>query len=127
MLWRRNLIVGRIVVLVSNMVIPFSDRYIKLQNDIFPTIRRTDRYGSVGDVVEVHVRPTDERFDARIMAKQSITLNSIPDEFLVYDTRPYNGFGEDWSFEDAVEKINGFYSNEIRENEKLVLLILFKL
>jgi hypothetical protein len=106
--------------------IPFSGMYAKLKNPVFPTIRRRAKpeYGEPGDTVEVSVK-NGVSFEAELLAKREITLNSVSDDLLVFDTCPLED-GIDWGVEDAREKLNSFYRKPIRENEKLTLYIFFR-
>lgn len=111
---------------MSEKQIPFSDMYAKLKNPVFPTIRRNPKpeYGEPGDTVEISVK-NGESFEAELLAKREITLNSVSDDLLVFDTWPIEG-SMDWSIEDAREKLNSFYPNPIRDTEKLTLYIFFR-
>lgn len=63
----------------------FSERYPKLEDPVFTTIRRSDKYGEGGDRVRVVVKGEQE-FDAVILMKVSANLSSLSTQFLTYDT-----------------------------------------
>lgn len=103
---------------MSKNVLPFSDTdYDKLDRAVFPTVRRRDKYGDVGDVNTVTHGPKgsrDELGQAEIIAKETITLDKLTGPFLLFDTQSLNG-------QEAVDSINQFYRNDIDPQEELTL------
>jgi hypothetical protein len=110
----------------QNKSIPFSGMYAKLKNPVFPTIRRNPKpeYGEPGDTVTISVK-NGEDFEAELIAKRHVTLKSLSEDLLVYDTCPMED-GFDWDVDDAREKLNSFYQKPIRDTEKLTLYIFFR-
>lgn len=98
--------------------LPFSSKdYSKHDFQIFPTIRRRDKYGVIGTVVSVEAGPQGEREEigkAEIIAKEEVTLGSLPTAFLLHDT-------ESTTREEAEESLQSFYRNPIEEDEALTL------
>jgi len=111
---------------MTDKEIPFSDRYVKHSNPVFLTIRRNPKpeYGEPGDTVTVSVK-NGQDFEAELIAKRDVTLNSLSEDLLVFDTRPMAESME-WNIEDAREKLNSFYRKLIRDTEKLTLYIFFR-
>jgi len=111
---------------MADKEIPFSDMYAKLKNPVFPTIRRNPKpeYGEPGDTVNVSVK-NGEDFEAELLAKRDVTLKSLSEDLLIFDTWPMSE-SMDWSIEDAKEKLNSFYRKPIRDTEKLTLYIYFR-
>jgi len=103
---------------MSNGTLPFSStEYDKLDHAVFPTIRRRDKYGDVGDVNEVRAGEKGRRVllgTAEIIAKETVTVGSINTGLLLFDTDTNSEI-------DALELINSFYTNEVTRDEPLTL------
>jgi len=103
---------------MTDGTLPFSStEYDKLEHAVFPTIRRRDKYGDVGDVNEIRAGERGSRVllgTAEIVAKEMITLGELNRELFKYDTQS-DAAGEAW------ESINKFYRNPIGEDEPLTL------
>ena len=111
-MWQRK----RVVTITE---LPFSHQYEKLEHPVFPTIRRRDKYGEVGDRVTVTVGH-DKLCEAEIIAKEKRCIGNMSKEFLCYDT--------DTDSEEAAEGVlNSFYRNPIRVTEELTQYVLIKL
>jgi len=96
--------------------IKFSHDYPKLEENIFPTIRRYDRYD-----LEEHIQvktPTTE-FPAIIIGKTKMRLDQISDNFVCYDTNTPNRL-------EAIKVLNSFYRKPIVDDEILTVLHLRK-
>ena len=64
--------------------LPFSHEYAKHDRAVFPTIRRRDKFGDVGETVEVTA--DDEKLgDAEIVAKETVRFGDLPTWLLCYD------------------------------------------
>jgi hypothetical protein len=103
---------------MSNGTLPFSDTdYDKLNHAVFPTIRRRDKYGDVGDVNTImhgEKGKRDKLGEAEIIAKETITLNELNNQFFKFDT-------QETSYKSALDSINKFYRNNIGMDEELTL------
>lgn len=103
---------------MTDGTLPFSDTdYSKLDRKVFPTIRRRDKYGDVGDVNDITHGPVGNRETigrAEIVAKETVTLEELSDQFLMRDT-------ESMSASESVISINSFYSKPIGSDEGLTL------
>lgn len=103
---------------MSKGTLPFSSTdYDKLKHDVFPTIRRRDQYGDIGDVNTVVAGPRGKRQtlgQAEIIAKETATLKELNNQFLMFDTNTTD-------YSSAIELINSFYRDEIGENEELTI------
>lgn len=103
---------------MTDGTLPFSDTdYDKLHRAVFPTIRRRDKYGVVGDVnTIVHGEQGDreELGDAEIIAKETVTLAEIEGPFLRFDTQSDTD-------DEAYTSINKFYRKPIQRDEELTL------
>jgi len=103
---------------MSNKALPFSHTdYDKLQHPVFPTIRRRDKYGDVGDVRPVIVGSKGDREtwgEAEVIAKETVTIKELNDNFFCWDTQARE-------FDGAMESINKFYRNAITMDEELTL------
>ncbi len=98
-------------------VIKFSKDYPKLEDNVFTTIRRYDRY-QIDDKVIIET-PTKE-FEAIIIHKFKETLGLLGLEFLLYDTGTN-------TFSEALKVLNSFYRKAIKTDEKVTILIIRKL
>ena len=96
--------------------IKFSQDYSKLNDRVFTTIRRYDRY-KVGETVSVKT-PT-KKFYALILHKFKCFAKELHEEFLCYDTDTEN-------LVEAIKVLNSFYKKPINDYEKLTILILKK-
>jgi hypothetical protein len=100
------------------MTLPFSHTdYDKLDRAVFPTVRRRDKYGDVGDVNTVRVGEYGDREavgTAEIIAKETVPLEELMGPFLRFDTQ------SDTDAE-ALDTINEFYRNPIEMDEELTL------
>jgi hypothetical protein len=97
--------------------LPFSDDYDKLDRAVFPTVRRRDKYGDVGDEVVVVQGSKGDREEiglAKIITKEIVTLHDIEGPFLRFDTQSD-------SDKEASESLNQFYRNPIEPDESLTL------
>jgi len=102
---------------VPAMTLPFTHHYDKLDREIFPTVRRRDKFGSVGTInaVEVGARGNREVIGgAKIIAKETVTLVDLMGPFIRFDTQ------SDTDAE-ALATINEFYRNPITMDEELTL------
>jgi len=116
------------VILMSNKALPFSHTdYDKLQHPVFPTIRRRDKYGDVGDVRPVIVGSKGDRETwgkAKVIAKETVTINELPTSFLTWDTNvdvEAVMFGGKHPGKQAYQSLNKFYKNRIQPDEELTL------
>jgi len=100
------------------MSLPFSHTdYDKLERDVFPTVRRRDNFGEIGDTNTVRVGEYGDREvvgTAEIIAKETATLHELMGPFLQFDTQ------SDTDAE-ALDTINEFYRNPIAMDEELTL------
>lgn len=101
--------------------LPFESRkpYSKLQFRVFPTIRRDDTHGDVGDINEITHGPDGNREAlgmAEVIAKETICLTDdrFTDNFFKFDTE-----AESWDH--AYESLCGFYDTAIEPSEELTL------
>jgi len=103
---------------MSDGVLPFSDtEYDKLDRAVFPTLRRRDKYGEVGDVNTIEHGPQQNREvigRAEIIAKETVTLGELNNQFVKFDTQTE-------TVEGAFKAINQFYKNRITSDEELTL------
>jgi hypothetical protein len=103
---------------MTNGTLPFSDTdYDKLKHPVFPTIRRRDKYGDIGDVNTVTHGESgnrDELGRALIVGKETVTIKTMPEALFLWDT-------ESDTFEDAYESINKFYQTPIAMDEELTM------
>lgn len=103
---------------MTDGTLPFSDtEYDKLDHAVFPTIRRRDKYGDVGDVNTIEHGEYGDREvigRAEIIAKETITLADLNDQFFCFDTQSANP-------ENAYKSISKFYRNPIEPTEELTL------
>jgi len=107
--------------------LPFSHTdYDKIQHPVFPTIRRRDKYGDVGDIREVIVGPKGDRDTwgkAKVIAKETVTPQELPTSFLCWDTdteiRPEKNYKP--NRQRATDTLNEFYRNRIQIDEELTL------
>jgi hypothetical protein len=103
---------------MTDGTLPFSHTdYDKLTHAVFPTLRRRDKYGSVGDVNEIMVGSKGNRESwgkAEIVAKETVTLAELPDALLMWDT-------ESSTPPEAIKSINKFYRNDIQPQEEITL------
>lgn len=111
---------------MTNGTLPFShDDYDKLQHAVFPTLRRRDKYGEVGDVNEIMVGPKGDRESwgkAEIIAKETVEFRELPTSFLCWDTNVAIEETMPWvEREEAFETINEFYRNDIEPDERITL------
>jgi len=97
--------------------LPFSYLYPKLMHPVFPTLRRYDRFGSVGDVVRVRVKPLEYTAEAEVLAKSKRTWADMGEHFVTYDTATDTREG-------AEDHINQWYRNPIKDTEDLTLYTL---
>jgi len=108
--------------------LPFSHGYAKHDRVVFPTIRRRDKFGDVGDVVAVTVGQrgeTDELGAAEIVAKETVQFRNLPTWLLCYDceispdseTPNLNGDLR----AAAHDSLSGFYQNDIEMDEPLTM------
>jgi hypothetical protein len=100
------------------MTLPFSHTdYDKLDRKVFPTVRRRDKFGDVGDINTVRVGARWDREDvgeAIIIAKETVTLQELTGPFIQFDTQSETTAR-------ALETINEFYRNPIEMDEELTL------
>jgi len=103
---------------LTDGTLPFSStEYDKLDYDVFPTIRRRDKYGRVGDVNEVKAGERGNRRllgTAEIIAKETVTINSLNSELFKFDT-------DTNTVAQAQELVNQFYTDPIGKTESLTL------
>jgi len=103
---------------MTNGTLPFSStEYDKLDHAVFPTIRRRDKYGDVGDVNEVRAGERGRRVllgTAEIIAKEIVKVESLNKQLFKYDTNTN-------SKTSGLQLINSFYTNDISEDEPLTL------
>lgn len=103
---------------MTDGTLPFSATdYDKLDRAVFPTIRRRDKYGDVGDVnTIIHgSQGRRERLgEAEIVAKETVTLAGLNRQFLKFDTQSE-------TLREAYDTINKFYTNPIMRDEALTL------
>jgi hypothetical protein len=103
---------------MTDGTLPFSKTdYDKLHRAVFPTIRRRDKYGDVGDVNTItHGQRGDRDVigTAEIIAKETATLDDLRGPFLRFDTQSDTD-------DEAVTSINKFYRDPIGEDEPLTL------
>lgn len=105
---------------MTDGVLPFSDvEYSKLQYSVFPTLRRRDKYGDVGDTNTITHGPKGDREElgtARIVAKETVCMEDerFTDAFFKFDT-------ESESWDEAYDSINRFYTKLIEPDEELTL------
>lgn len=103
---------------MTKVELPFSHQYPKLDYAVFPTIRRRDKYGTVGDTLTVvyspNARRNEELGEASIIAKEKRSLTDMTTAFLCHDTNSD-------TFSGAVESINEFYRKPIEADEQLTL------
>jgi len=99
-------------------VLPFSDTdYDKLKRAVFPTIRRRDKYGDVGETVTVEHGPRGNREEigqAEIIAKEKEAYNKLGGAFLRFDTQSSTA-------SEAYNHINEFYQKPIQPREELTV------
>lgn len=104
-------------------VLPFSHRhYHKLRLAVFPTLRRRDKFGSVGDKVAINVgeqHKRDRAGEARIVAKETIAVRDLSTAFLCFDTET-SVIGSARRAE-ARESLNSFYQTPIEDDEQITL------
>jgi hypothetical protein len=99
----------------DDIELPFSSHYWKHDLSVFPTIRRRDQYGDEGDVVAVTVGDYGEREEvgeAKIVAKEQITIIDLPTPFLAFDTNTRIEDPGD-TRDEAKASLNSFYENPI--------------
>ncbi|MFW5905784.1 MAG: hypothetical protein ACOCUO_02965 [archaeon] len=99
---------------MTNGTLPFTTTdYDKFKHPVFPTIRRRDKYGDVGDVNEVRV---DGHFigTVEIVAKETVTIDELNEQLFQYDT-------DTATTDTAREYINGFYQRPIGDSEPLTM------
>lgn len=103
---------------MTDGTLPFSEtEYDKLDRAVFPTIRRRDKYGEVGDVNTItHGLQGDRDVigKAEVIAKETVTLEELRGPFLRFDTQSDTDA-------QAVESINEFYRDPIGKVEPLTL------
>jgi len=97
--------------------VPFSYLYPKLMHPVFPTLRRHDRFGEVGEPVEVMVKPTCYSAEAEVVSKEQRKWVDMTTHLLTYDT-------DTETREEALEHINQWYQNPITPGEELNLYLL---
>lgn len=97
-------------------ILKFSKDYSKLEDRVFTTIRRYDRY-KVGEIVSVKT-PT-KQFHVLILHKFKSKAKDLHKEFLCYDTDTDNLI-------EAINVLNSFYKKPINDFEKMTILILEK-
>jgi len=103
---------------MTDGTLPFSStEYDKLGYSVFPTIRRRDKYGDVGDVNEIRAGERGERITlgrAKIIGKDTVTVDGMNHRLLEFDTNATD-------MTEAWELLNSFYRNEIDPHETLTL------
>jgi len=102
--------------------LPFSHEYAKHNRAVFPTIRRRDKFGDVGDVVTV-TGDNEKLGDAEVVAKETVQFRDLPTWLLCYDcdvARATTDSGADLR-EAAYDHINNFYRNSIEMDEPLTM------
>jgi hypothetical protein len=92
-------------------VLPFSHDYPKLHEKLFPTLRRRDKFGDVGDTVTVTV-DGEKVGAARIIAKETRAWKNMSTEFVTHDT-------DSEDRDAALDSINEFYRNPVEPSEEL--------
>jgi len=107
---------------MPNAELPFSHEYAKHDRVVFPTIRRRDKFGDVGDVVTVTA--DDEKLgDAEVVAKETVTFNDLSTWLLCHDcdvSKATTDSDVDLR-EAAYSHINNFYRNSIGMSESLTM------
>lgn len=96
----------------------FSKNWLKLQDRVLTTIRRTS-YLKVGEKIQVHIKPTNQQFEATVLFKAKQPLRDLSTELLTYDT-------DTKTREEAFAVIQKFYHNTISEESDFFLLLLQK-
>lgn len=94
--------------------IKFSHHYSKLNDNLFTTIRRYDRY-NVGE--EVIIRTPERSFSATILHKFKARIGELNPELLYYDTDKTN-------LGDVFALFNSFYRNKVTSLDRMTVLIL---
>lgn len=108
-------------------VLPFSHTdYAKLRRDVFPTLRRRDKFGAEGEKVGITVGSKGDRDaagEARILNKETVCLDWLPTAFLCWDTETsLQPLDDDRSPRArAVESLNSFYRDPIEVDEPITL------
>jgi len=114
--------------MMSDAELPFSHEYAKHDRAVFPTIRRRDKFGDVGDVVTVTVGQrgeTDKLGDAEIVAKETVQFRNLPTWLLCYDceispdSETPNRNGDLRAA--AHDSLSSFYRNSIEMSEPLTM------
>lgn len=102
--------------------LPFSHEYAKHDRVVFPTIRRRDKFGDVGDVVAV-TGDNEKLGDAEIVAKETVQFRDLPTWLLCYDCGvPKVTTNNDADFRAAAhDSLSGFYQNGIKMDEPLTM------
>lgn len=95
-------------------VIKFSKDYPKLEDRVFTTIRRYDRY-KIGELVAI--RTPKKQFYATILHKFKAVMGDLHAKFLCYDTDTLNDT-------EAYDVFNSFYRNPVTPFDKMTVLIL---
>jgi len=100
--------------------LPFSHEYAKHDRAVFPTIRRRDKFGDVGETVEV-TADGEKLGDAEVVAKETVRFGDLPTWLVCYDC---DVDVSDWSGElrdAAYDHINNFYRISIGMDEPLTM------
>lgn len=85
--------------------LPFSHDYPKLRDNVFTSIRRSDRFGEEGEIIEA-TSPNLPPFKAIVLYKTWTDFDQLSDALLMYDTgKP--------SREEALDLLQSFYQNPI--------------
>lgn len=100
----------------TKKIIRFSHHYSKLDEKLFSTIRRYDKY-SIYDSFLVTSRGLV--FEALLINKIKIMLKNIPTAFLLYDT-------DAKTRKEAIKILNSFYQKKIKNDEYLTILFLLR-
>lgn len=104
--------------MTEETVIPFSGKdYIKHKHPVFPTIRREDKFGDVGDVLTVEKDDGEDQWKmgkVEIVAKDKQYLLALSSQFLSFDTNLQTPAH-------AVRSIQSFYDDPIDPDEKFVI------
>lgn len=105
----------------SDTALPFSEEeYDKLHMAVFPTLRRRDKYGDVGDVVPIEKGKKGKREyigDAVIVSKETVECSRLNPNFLKFDTQT----PERKTARYAKRSLSSFYKNPIEWGEEITL------
>ena len=89
--------------------------YEKFDYQVFPTIRREEKYGPEGHVLEVYHGPDKEWLGrVEVVATETKTIRDMTTSFLMHDTNEH-------SWASCIESLNSFWDEPIGLEEQLVI------